>query len=147
MVEAKELTVTTPSDLEIVITRAFDAPRTRVFDGLTQPELLERWYGPSGWSLAECEVDLRVGGAWRFVMRRAGGGDLPMHGVYREIAPPERLVYTESYDDDFFGELVVTTDLVEDGGKTTLTSTVLHKSKEVRDANAAGVQQGAEGEL
>jgi uncharacterized protein YndB with AHSA1/START domain len=94
--------------------------------------------------LAGCHVDLRVGGAWRFVMRRADGTDFVMHGVYREIAAPERLVYTESYEgDDFFGELLVTVDLVEDGGKTTLTSTVLHKSKEVRDANSAGVEQGA----
>jgi uncharacterized protein YndB with AHSA1/START domain len=143
--ESRTLTVTLPTDREIVMTRVFDAPRTRVFDALTKPELLTRWYGPQGWSLASCEVDLKVGGAWRFLMRRADGTKFPMHGVYREIAPPDRLIYTESYDDDFFGDLLVTTDLVEDSARTTLLSTVLHKSKEVRDANAAGVEQGAAG--
>ena len=144
MVEQKKSTleVTFPSDREIAMTRVFDAPRKAVFDALTKPELLTRWFGPQGWSLTACDVDLRVGGAWRFVMRRTDGTDFVMHGVYREIAAPERLVYTESYDgDDFFGELLVTVDLVEEGDRTTLTSTALHKSKEVRDANA-GMEQG-----
>jgi uncharacterized protein YndB with AHSA1/START domain len=143
MVEtSKTLTVTMPSDREIAMTRVFDAPRQAVFDALTTPELLKRWFGPAGWSLTGCDVDLRVGGSWRFALRRADGTDFVMRGVYREIAPPERLVYTESYEgDDFFGELLVTVDLVADGDTTRLTSTALHKSKEVRDANA-GMEQG-----
>jgi uncharacterized protein YndB with AHSA1/START domain len=144
MVEQKKSTleVTLPSDREIAMTRRFDARREAVFDALTKPELLKRWFGPQGWSLTGCDVDLRVGGAWRFTLRRADGTDFAMYGVYREIAPPERLVYTEAYEgDDFFGELLVTVELVEDGDQTTLTSTALHKSKEVRDANAS-MEQG-----
>jgi uncharacterized protein YndB with AHSA1/START domain len=95
--------------------------------------LLTRWFGPRGWRLAVCEVDLKVGGAWRFVVRGPDGTDMGMRGVYREIVPPERLVSTETFD-DYPGESLVTTVLVEHDGKTTLTSTVLYESKEIRDA-------------
>jgi len=136
------LKVTTPTEREIVLTRVFDAPGSLVFDALTTPELLKRWFGPRGWSLVVCEVDLKVGGTWRFVVRRDDGTDMGMRGVYREIVPPERLAYTETYDDPAWGELLVTTVLVEHGGKTTLTSTVLHPSQEIRDANS-GMEYGA----
>ena len=85
------LQVTTPSDKEIVLTRVFDAPRHLVFDALTKPELLKRWFGPRGWSLVVCDVDLRVGGAWRFVLRGPDGTEMGMSGIYREIARPERI--------------------------------------------------------
>jgi uncharacterized protein YndB with AHSA1/START domain len=137
------LTVTTPTDREIVMTRVFDAPRRLVFDAFTRPELLKRWFGPRGWSLAVCEVDLRVGGTFRFVLRGPGGREMGMRGVYREIVPPERSVHAESFD-DYPGESLVTAVLVEQGGKTTLTATVLYPSREVRDAVIqSGMEHGA----
>jgi uncharacterized protein YndB with AHSA1/START domain len=137
------LQVTTPNDREIVMTRVFDAPRRLVFDAFTKPELLKRWFGPRGWSLVVCEVDLRVGGTFRFVVRGPNGMKLGMRGVYREIAAPERSVHLESFD-DYPGESQVTTVLSEQGGKTTLTATVLYPSKEIRDAVIqSGMEHGA----
>ena len=137
------LKVTTPTDREIVLTRVFDAPRRLVFDAFTKPELLKRWFGPRGWSLVVCEIDLKVGGTWRFVLRGPDGKDMGMRGVYREIAAPDRSVHTESFD-DFPGESLVTTRLVEDRGKTTLTATVRYPSQEVRDAVIkSGMEHGA----
>jgi len=137
------LQVTTPTEREIVLTRVFDAPRTLVFDAFTKPELIKRWFGPRGWSLVVCEVDLKVGGKWRFVLRGPDGNDMGMRGVYREIAAPDRSVHTESFD-DFPGESLVTTLLVENRGKTTLTATVRYPSQEVRDAViTSGMEHGA----
>jgi uncharacterized protein YndB with AHSA1/START domain len=137
------LTVTTPTDREIVMTRVFDAPRHMVFDAFTRPELLKRWFGPRGWSLVVCEVDLKVGGTFRFVLRGPDGRDMGMRGVYREIVAPERSVHMESFD-DFPGESQVTTVLVEHGGKTTLTATVLYPSQEIRDMVVkSGMEHGA----
>ena len=113
------LKVTTPTEREIVLTRVFDAPRSLVFDALTKREMLKRWFGPRGCSLVVCEVDLKVGGAWRFVMHGPDGTDWGMRGVYREIVPPERLVHTEAYNHPAWGEFLVTTVLVEQSGKTT----------------------------
>ena len=112
------LKVTTPTDREIVLTRVFDAPRDLVYDAFTKPELLKRWFGPRGFSLTVCEVDLRVGGDWRFVLRGPDGKEMGMRGVYRELAPPERSVHTESYD-DYPGESLVTAVFTEQAGKTT----------------------------
>ena len=95
MTNTETLQVTTPSERELVMTRVFDAPRNLVFDALTKPELIRRWYGPRGWSLAVCEIDLRVDGAWRFVSRRPDGKEIGQRGVYREIVRPERIVNTE----------------------------------------------------
>ena len=137
------LKVTTPTDREIVLTRVFDAPRNLVFDAFSKPELLKRWFGPRGWSLVVCEVDLRVGGGFRFVLRGPDGRDMGMRGVYREIVPPERSVHMESFD-DYPGESQVTALFVEQGGKTTLTATVLYPSREVRDAVIkSGMEHGA----
>jgi uncharacterized protein YndB with AHSA1/START domain len=137
------LRVTTPSEREIVMTRIFDAPRHLVFDAFTKPELLKRWFGPKGWSLVVCDVDLRVGGSWRFVLRGPDGKEMGMRGVYREVQPPERSVHTESFD-DFPGESTVTAVLVEDRGKTTLTATVRYESQEIRDAVIqSGMEHGA----
>jgi uncharacterized protein YndB with AHSA1/START domain len=130
------LQATTPWEREIAMTRVFDAPRRLVFDALTRPELLKRWFGVfGGWSLVVCEIDLKVGGNFRFVWRGPDGRDIGMRGVYREIVPAERIVSTESFDDPWYeGEAVGTTVFVERGGKTTLTITVLYASQEVRDA-------------
>ena len=137
------LKVTTPSDREIVLTRVFDAPRRLVFEAFTKPELLKRWFGPRGWSLVVCEVDLKVGGTFRFVLRGPDGKEMGMRGVYREIVPPERSVHTESFD-DYPGESQVTAVFVEQAGKTTLTATVLYPSQEVRDAVIkSGMEHGA----
>jgi uncharacterized protein YndB with AHSA1/START domain len=137
------LKITTPTDREIVLTRVFDAPRRLVFDAFTKPELLKRWFGPRGWSLVVCEVDLRVGGGFRFVLRSPDGREMGMRGVYREIVPPERSVHMESFD-DYPGESQVTAVLVEHGGKTTLTATVSYASREIRDAVIqSGMEQGA----
>src|SRR5947199_8947203 len=94
------LTVVARGDREIVLTRVFDAPRRLVFDALTKPELVRRWLlGPPGWSMVVCEIDLKVGGAYRYVWRHdRDGSEFGMRGVYREIVPPERLVNTESFD-------------------------------------------------
>jgi uncharacterized protein YndB with AHSA1/START domain len=121
---------------EIALTRVFEAPRALVFEALTRPEHIRRWLlGPPGWTMAVCEVDLRVGGAYRFVWRRDDGTELGMGGVYREIAPPERLVHTERFDAAWYpGEAVVTTVLIEEGGRTKLASTVSYVSRDARDA-------------
>lgn len=130
------LQITTPSEREIAMTRVFDAPRELVFDAWTKPELLKRWLGVrNGWSLEVCEVDLKVGGAFRFVWRGPDGAEMGMGGVYREIVRPERLVSTERFDDPWYeGEALDTIELVEQDGKTTATTTVLYESHEIRDA-------------
>jgi uncharacterized protein YndB with AHSA1/START domain len=137
------LKVTMPTDREIVLTRVFDAPRHLVWDAFTKPELLRRWFGPHGWALVVCEVNLRVGGGFRFVLRGPDGREMGMRGVYREIVPPERSVHMESFD-DYPGESQVTTVFVERGGQTTLTATVLYPSKDVRDiVLQTGMEHGA----
>jgi uncharacterized protein YndB with AHSA1/START domain len=128
------LEITTPSDREISMTRVFNAPARLVFDAWTKPELLRRWLGVrAGWTMEVCEVDLRVGGKYRFVWR---GPDMTMGmgGAYREIVPPTRLVSTEKFDEAWYeGEALDTIVLVERDGKTTVTTTVRFVSREVRD--------------
>ena len=131
------LRVTTPSDREIAMTRVFDAPSRLVFDACTKPELVKRWLlGPPGWSMPVCEIDLRVGGAYRYVWRHdRDGTEMGMGGVYREIVAPERLVTTERFEEAWYpGEAVGTLVLVEQRGRTTLTQTMLYESREARDA-------------
>jgi uncharacterized protein YndB with AHSA1/START domain len=130
------LKLTTRGDREIVITRAFDAPRKLVFEAFTKPELVKQWLlGPDGWSMPVCEIDLKVGGKYRYVWRRdKDGTEMGMGGVYREIVAPERLVATEKFDQSWYpGEAVGTFVLVEQGGKTALTQTILYESREARD--------------
>jgi uncharacterized protein YndB with AHSA1/START domain len=130
------LKLTVVGDREIVMTRVFDAPRSLVFEAMTKPELLKRWlFGPPGWSMVVCEMDLKVGGAYRWVWRGPDGTEMGMGGVHREIVPPERIVCTQLFDQDWTGgEAVGTLVLVERDGKTTLTNTVRYSSREVRDA-------------
>lgn len=137
------LKVTTPTDREITLTRIFDAPRNLVYDAFTKPELLKRWFGPRGWSLVTCDVDLRIGGGFRFVMRSPDGKGMGMRGTYRELAPPDRSVHVESFD-DYPGESQVTAVFTEQNGKTTLAATILYPSKEVRDmVIKSGMEHGA----
>ena len=130
------LKLTASGDREIVMTRVFDAPRNLVFDAYTKPELLKRWLGVfGGWSMPVCEVDLRVGGKYRWVWRNTDGREMGVRGVYREVVRPERLVNTEKFDDPWYpGESLITTTLAEQGGRTTFTSTILYESQEARDA-------------
>jgi uncharacterized protein YndB with AHSA1/START domain len=140
----EDLTITTPSDREVAMTRTFDAPRKLVFDAWTNPEHVPHWMlGPAGWTMPVCEIDLRPGGAWHFVWRKADGAEMAMTGVYREVTPPERLVSTEKWGPEW-PETVNTLTLTEQDGKTTLTNTILYPSKDARDAALkTGMQDGA----
>jgi uncharacterized protein YndB with AHSA1/START domain len=130
------LSVTTPSDVEVRVRRVFDAPRDLVFRALTTPDILKRWmHGPNGWTLTRCEVDLRVGGAFRYVWRKADGREMGAGGAFRVVEPPHRLIRSELFDDDWTGgEVEVTTELDEHEGTTTLTETMRYLSKAGRDA-------------
>ena len=142
-----KLTVDTPDDLKLVITRAFAASRDVVFDCLTQPDLVKRWMtGPPGWTMPVCEIDLRVGGKYRYVWRSPEGQDMGMGGIYKEIAPPERLVSGEVFDEDWTGgETIATQVLTERDGATTLTTTVVYSSTAARDAALrSGMTDGME---
>jgi uncharacterized protein YndB with AHSA1/START domain len=125
--------ITTPSDREVMLQRSFAAPRALIFRALTEPELLKRWYGPSGWRLVVCEIDLRVGGEFRFVSERSSGRQVGQRGAYRELAPPARIVHTEWWEDWNPGECLVTLQLTEQAGVTQLTATTLFPSRELRD--------------
>ena len=138
--------MTTPSDREIRLTRLFDAPRALVFDAMHTPEHVKQWWGclAEGYSVPVCEIDLRPGGAWRFVNRLPNGKEVAFHGVYREIARPERVVNTEIFEEYPDVESVVTTILAEEQGKTRLTVTAAYPSVEVRDmVLKSGMDRGA----
>jgi len=136
---------TTPSDREIVMTRLFDAPRDLVFEAMSRPEHVRRWWGllDERYSVPVCEIDFRVGGAWRFVSR-GPQGEAGFHGVYREIDAPERIVFTEIFDPFPDVESVVTSVLKEENGKTRFTVTCLYPSLEVRNmVLGTGMEGGA----
>jgi uncharacterized protein YndB with AHSA1/START domain len=120
---------------EIVITRVFDAPREMVFDAYTKCDLLKRWLGlVNDNSLIVCRMDLKVGGTYRFVWLRPEGKEMGLRGVFREVIHPERMVSTETWDEPWYpGEAHITTVLTEEGGKTTLTTTLRYESEEARD--------------
>jgi uncharacterized protein YndB with AHSA1/START domain len=130
---------TTPSDREIVLTRLFDAPRGLVFEAMTKPEHVKRWWGildDENYSLPVCEIDLRVGGKWRYMSVTDGGFEVAFHGEYLEIVPDERLVSTEIYEIPEQGDsppTVNTATFTEVDGRTTLTVLVQCPSKELRD--------------
>jgi uncharacterized protein YndB with AHSA1/START domain len=142
----QQLKVTTPTDREIVMTRVFDASRERVFDAFTKPEIVKRWLlAPEGWSLALCDIDLRVGGAFRYVWRNgADGQEFVVSGVYTEIARPARVVHTEQLDDPAYpGESLETWTFDERNGVTTFTMTLSYDSVEAcRAALESGMEQG-----
>ena len=129
-------TITTPSDREIAMTRVFNAPRRLVFDALTKPELVKQWLlGPPGWSMPLCDINLKVGGTYRYVWKRdSDGTEMSSGGVFREIIAPDRIVATEKFEQPWYpGESMVTSTPVEHDGKTKLTMTVLYDSRETRD--------------
>jgi uncharacterized protein YndB with AHSA1/START domain len=138
-------TVTTPSDDEIRMTRRFGAPRALVFEALTRPEHIKRWWGNlgEGYSVPVCEFELRIGGKWRFVNRHPNG-EAGFHGEVRAIDPPARLEFTEIFDDFPDVVSVVTTTLDEDGDGTRLTVSVRYPSRDVRDmVLGTGMAKGA----
>ena len=144
-VNSDSFTVTTPSDREIRMTRLFNAPRSLVFEAMTQPEHVREWWGRlgDGYSVPVCDIDFRVGGKWRFVNRHPKG-EAAFHGEYREINPPARVVFTEIFEDFPDSVSVVTSELTEENGKTRLTATVTYPSVEVRDmVIASGMAKGA----
>ena len=130
------LTLETLGDRDIVMTRVFDAPRKLVFEAMTKPEILVRWFsGAPGWTLDVCEFEARVGGKYRYVWKNVDGRTMGMGGVCLEIEPPNKIVCTEKFDESWYpGEAVNSMVLTEKGGKTTLTLTVRYDSKEARDA-------------
>jgi uncharacterized protein YndB with AHSA1/START domain len=148
MTRSETLNVTTPSEREIVMTRIFRAPRQLVWDAHTKPELLKRWLlGPDGWSMPICEMDLRVGGRYRWVWRRyKDGTEMASGGVFKEIVAPVRLVSTEQFEQPWYpGEGLNTIVLTEAGGTTTLTYTLLYETREIRDGVLkSGMESGVE---
>lgn len=146
------VSITTPSDREIVITRHFQSPRARVWDAMTKPELVRRWCnGPDGWETSTCENDLRVGGSFRHAWRNRDGREMAMKGVYREVSPPQRLVRTEVFEmgcesrSQEMGGSLATLELVDLGPTTKLTVTLMFPSTQARDAMlASGMGKGVE---
>lgn len=135
--------VAKPGSTAIQTTRVFRAPRSRVFEALTRPEHLARWWGPRSLELVVCEVDLRIGGRYRFVQRAPDGQEFGFCGEYREITPPARIVYTFAFEAMPEHEALVTITLEERDGETTLREDTLHGSVEARDAHFAAMEHGA----
>lgn len=132
----RKVNVSAEGETSILITRQFSAPRELVFEAHTKCELVKRWLlGPEGWTMPVCEIDLRVGGKYRYVWRKASTGHgMAMGGEYREITRPERLVATEKFDDPWYeGEAYGTLTLTESGGGTLLKNVVTYESREIRD--------------
>ena len=141
-----KLKVSALSDTEILLERTFNAPRALVFDAMTKPEHIRKWWGHGHGELVVCEVDFRVGGGYRFVQRSEDGRENPFKGEYKEIAAPERIVQSEIYDvSPFSGFPAITTlKLTQVGNTTELTIHVSHQSKDIRDAHLnSGMEQGA----
>ena len=144
---ANTLQVSTPSDREIVMSRAFDAPRALVFEAWTRPEHVRHWWGLRSSTMLVCEAEVRPGGSWRYVTTASDGAEVPFTGVYQEVTPPERLVYTEVYDVEPFNSgdpAVNTVTFTEEGGRTLVTVTTVYPTKEVRDfVLGTGMEHGA----
>jgi uncharacterized protein YndB with AHSA1/START domain len=137
--------VTLPADNQILITREFDAPRHLVWRAYTEPELIKRWWAGLRGNVTSVEVDLRVGGRWRYVMTANGGFEVAFHGEYRELNEPERLVNTEAFEgipDPDGNAALVTVTLTEKDGRTYFEALVEHKDKDGRDAH---INSGMEG--
>jgi uncharacterized protein YndB with AHSA1/START domain len=144
--------VSLPSDHEVKVMRSFKAPRELVYEAMTTPALLQRWMlGPPGWSMPICEMDVRVGGTYRWRWRDdADGKEFGFHGEFREVTPPARLVHTEFYDPGEVGGdmgegALITMELTEQAGVTTMTTVMDFGTKEARDAAlATGMTDGME---
>lgn len=142
--EKSTLTLTLPSDREIVMTRDFDAPRELVFKAYTDPKSIPQWWGPRGYTTTVDKMDVRPGGVWRFVQRNQDGNEFAFNGVYREIVPPERLVYTFEFEGMRGHVMLETVTFEEHDGKTKLTDKALFDNVEDRDGMLkSGMEQGA----
>ena len=138
------LTVNLKSDLEVELTRVFNAPRRLVFEAHSKPEHMQRWWGPRGTTMVSCEMDFRAGGRWRYVLRKANGKEYAFRGEYREIAPPERLVQTFEFEGMPGAITVEELVFTEHDGKTTLSVTSRLNSIEARDSMLqSGMEKGA----
>jgi uncharacterized protein YndB with AHSA1/START domain len=149
MTSSGSAVVTLPSDTQILITREFAAPKHLVYKAYTTPELVKRWWSGNRGKVTTAEIDLRVGGMWRYVMVTDEGFEVAFHGEYREIVPNERIVFTEVYEGvpKTDGDVVCTSTFTETDGRTNLTLLVDHPSKEIRDAiidsgMEGGMQEG-----
>ncbi len=143
MTSSGTATVTLPTDEQILITREFDAPRHLVYRAWTTPELVTRWWSGQRGEVISAEIDLRVGGMWRWVMVAHGGFEVAFHGEYRELVPDERIVTTEVFEGMPEGEALNTLTFTEADGRTTLTLLVDHSSREHRDAHVnSGMEAG-----
>jgi uncharacterized protein YndB with AHSA1/START domain len=143
MTNSDRAVVTLPTDTQLVITREFNAPKNLVFKAWTTPELIKRWWGGDRGEVTIVEVDLRVGGRWRYVMTANGGFEVAFHGVYREVVPNERVVSTQIFEVIPDVEAVSTETFTEVEGRTTLTIHVQHPSQESRDGHVnSGMEEG-----
>ena len=143
MTSSGTATVTLPTDEQILITREFDAPRHLVYRAWTTPELVKRWWSGGHGEVTIAEIDLRVGGIWRYVMIADEGFEVGFHGEYREIVPDERIISTEVYEGMPDAEALNTLTLTEADGRTTLSVLVQHSCKEHRDAHInSGMEAG-----
>jgi uncharacterized protein YndB with AHSA1/START domain len=143
MTSSRTATVTLPTDEQILITREFDAPKHLVYRAWTTPELVRRWWTAKRGEMTIAEIDLRVGGTWRYVMVTSGGFEVGFHGEYREIVPNERIVSTEVYEGMPDAEALDTATFTEVDGRTILTLLVEHTSKQDRDMHIeSGMEDG-----
>ena len=143
MTSSGTATVTLPTDDQILITREFDAPRHLVYRAWTTPELVKRWWSGGHGEVTIAEIDLRVGGGWRWVMIASEGFEVGFHGEYREIVPDERIVSTEVYEGMPDGEALNTITFTEEDGRTTMSILVQHSCQEHRDAHiSSGMESG-----
>jgi uncharacterized protein YndB with AHSA1/START domain len=135
--------VTLPTDDQILITREFDAPKHLVYKAFTTPELVRRWWSGERGNMTTCEIDLRVGGAWRYVMIAHGDFEVAFHGEYRELVPDERIVMTEVYEGMPDAEALETITFTEEDGRTTMSMLIQHRNQEERDGHLnSGMEVG-----
>ena len=148
MASSATATVTLPTDDQILITREFDAPRELVWRAYTEPDLVRRWWHANRGEMTICDIDLRVGGSWRYVMATPEGFEVAFHGEYRELVPHERIVTTEVYEPVPDAEAVDTVEFSEVDGRTTITMVVQHQRKEFRDMHVeSGMEDGLQDAL
>ena len=148
MISSRSAVVSLPEDKQILITREFDAPKEFVYKAYTTPELVRQWWHANRGEVTVCDIDLRVGGQWRYVMESPGFGEVAFHGEYKEIVPNERLVSTEVYEPFPDAEATDTLTLTEENGRTTLTILVEHQEKAHRDGHIeSGMEDGLQDAL
>ena len=148
MTSSRTATVKLPTDRQILITREFDAPKRLVYRAWTMPELVRRWWSAKRGEMTVCEIDLRVGGAWRYVMIADRGVEVAFHGEYREVVPDERIVSTEVFEPMPDAPALSTVTLTEVGGRTLVTILVEHLTREHRDAHInSGMEDGLQDAL